>query len=82
MRGWTVIEVCDANPACTQELFNLEAEFPFASVLETACMSQCDLCAQRPYVFLNEEIIAAEQVPELIKILRQRLQAMSESDDL
>jgi uncharacterized protein YuzB (UPF0349 family) len=72
-RGWTVIEVCDANPACAEALFELESDYPFVSVLETACMSQCDLCARRAYVFLNNEIVDSETVPQLLDMLRHRL---------
>jgi uncharacterized protein YuzB (UPF0349 family) len=80
--GWglTVIEVCDANPACTESLFALEQEYPFVSVLETACMSQCDLCARRAYVFMDNEIVEAPDVPALLEMLRQRLQQSADLD--
>jgi uncharacterized protein YuzB (UPF0349 family) len=72
--GLIVIEVCDANPACTAELFALEDEYSGVSVLENACMSQCELCAAHPYVFLNGEILYAESVRELLKRVREQIE--------
>lgn len=71
--GLIVIEVCDANPACTDDLFQLEEEFPGLSVLETSCMSECELCATYSYVFLNGGLLFADSVPELLAIIRQKI---------
>jgi len=68
--GLIVVEVCDANAACTEDLFQLEAELEGVSVLETECMSFCDLCATRPYVFVNGDILDSTDVPSLIDLIR------------
>ncbi|MCL6631281.1 MAG: YuzB family protein [Alicyclobacillus herbarius] len=72
--GFILIEVCDANPACVPELFQLEEAFPGVSVLETSCLSECDLCAERPYVFFNAEIVSAMDVPTLLEEVKTRIQ--------
>lgn len=71
--GWALVEVCDANAACTPELFSLEEELPGLSVLETSCLSECELCACRPYVIFDGTIITEARVPDLLQALRQRL---------
>lgn len=72
---YVIIEVCDANPAAGSLLYTLESDFPGVSILETACMSECDLCARFPYVFIDGELIHAATVEELVEGLRQRLDA-------
>ncbi|GGI95443.1 hypothetical protein GCM10010885_01310 [Alicyclobacillus cellulosilyticus] len=80
MNGIVLIEVCDANPACTSALFALEHTLPGVTVLETSCMSQCDLCATRPYVFVNGELVTADTVEALIQRVRQRVAAWLTDD--
>ncbi|SFU98374.1 DUF1450 domain-containing protein [Alicyclobacillus macrosporangiidus] len=70
---WMLIEVCDANPADCPELFALEQEFPGLSVLETACMSHCDLCASSPYVLLDGEMVTAPDTTALFDKVREEL---------
>lgn len=71
--GLLLIEVCDTNPACVPALFELEMEFPGACVLETSCLSQCDLCAAAPYVLLDGEIVTAPVVEDLLAAVRARI---------
>jgi len=71
--GLILIEVCDANLACSSELFTLEEEYPQVSVLANECMSHCELCRTSPYVFLNGEIIAAPTLNELIQRIREEV---------
>ena len=68
-----LIEVCDANRACVPELFNLEAENVSVSVIENSCMSECELCAANPYVFLNGEIVSADSLESLLQTVRERV---------
>ncbi|MCL6625029.1 DUF1450 domain-containing protein [Alicyclobacillus shizuokensis] len=70
MGGFVLIEVCDANPACVSDLFELETEYPAVSVLETPCLSECELCALQPYVFVNGDIVAGDDVPSLLTQVR------------
>lgn len=71
--GIVLIEVCDGNAACVPELLNLESEFVGVSILENSCMSQCELCAIQPYVFLDGEIISSHSVEELLHVIREKL---------
>ncbi|MCL6442824.1 MAG: YuzB family protein [Alicyclobacillus sp.] len=72
--GMILIEVCDANEACVPDLFALESEYVDVSVLENACMSECDLCITSPYVFFNGELLQANSAQALLQMIRQRLE--------
>jgi uncharacterized protein YuzB (UPF0349 family) len=74
--GFIVVEVCDANACCTAQLFELEQEFSGVSVLEAACMSHCELCATSPYVFVNGDIITADDVPLLLSAVRTKIEQL------
>lgn len=76
--GWALIEVCDANAACTSDLFNLEEEIPGLSVLETGCLSECELCACQPYVMLDGAVLTEPHLSDLLNTLRERLSAQLE----
>ncbi|KPV43540.1 DUF1450 domain-containing protein [Alicyclobacillus ferrooxydans] len=78
--GFILLEVCDANPAATSELYGLENEYPGLSVMENSCMSECELCAARPYVFLNGELLAASPVEDLMLLIRSRLNQLFADD--
>jgi len=68
----TLIEYCDANEA-NHPLINKLEERNGVSVLETQCMSECELCACEPYVFFNGELLSAESLVELVQLIEQRL---------
>jgi uncharacterized protein YuzB (UPF0349 family) len=72
--GFIVIEVCDANPAADPRLFQLEEKYPQVTVLENSCMSECELCRQHPYVFLNGELLFEETVDGLLTRIEQFIQ--------
>lgn len=71
--GFILIEVCDANLASGPELTRLEDEFKGVSVIENSCMSECELCASRSYVFFNSELITADTTGSLLSLLRERI---------
>lgn len=79
--GLVLVEVCDANAAWVPQLQELEEEFSGIAVLETACMSQCELCAQKPYVFLNGDIVEAETVDGLLERLRTEIRSLLSTYD-
>lgn len=67
-----LVEVCDANAASRPELFELESEYPLMSVMENECMSECELCARHPYVFLNGELLYTDNADELILQIKEK----------
>lgn len=67
------VEVCDANLACREELFELENENPSVSVMETECMSQCELCALHPYVFINGDLLYTDSPDSLIQQAKDKV---------
>ncbi|MCL6453275.1 MAG: YuzB family protein [Alicyclobacillus sp.] len=78
---YALIEVCDANPAAQQALYALEEVFPGLSVLETSCLSECELCARRPYVFVDGTRLDAPSVDALIELVKQHLQTLAGEDE-
>lgn len=79
MYGLIVVDVCESNAACRQELFELESKYPEVSVLESMCMSNCDTCATFPYVLLNGEMVVAQTWDELLTDLTRRIEKIIES---
>lgn len=71
--GFSIVEVCDANPAACTALFDLEEEFPGLSVMENSCMNECELCALRPYAFVDGIRIDAPTVEMLLEQIRLQL---------
>jgi len=71
-----LVEVCDANQACRPELFSLESQFSSVDIMETDCMSQCDLCAERPYAFVNGELLESEHPDTLIEKIKFRIRGI------
>lgn len=68
-----LIEVCEANRASSPELLALAARYPGVSVLENDCMSECDLCSQACYVFLDGAILHASTLPSLLHCIERGL---------
>lgn len=68
-----IVEVCDANPAACAAVFALEEEFPGIVVMETSCMSECELCASRPYAFIDGLRMDAPTVEQLMANIRAHL---------
>ncbi|MCL6547866.1 MAG: YuzB family protein [Alicyclobacillus sp.] len=71
-----LVEVCDANPADVPELYELEQTHRGVSVVEMSCMSQCELCARQPYVLVNGEVVQASDTGSLIRLVRERVEAL------
>lgn len=77
--GLILIEVCDANAACTEQIYQLEQDYPGVAVLETSCMSECELCATEPYVFLNGEIVREPNPTTLLDTIRAEITKLLQS---
>ncbi|RIV17336.1 DUF1450 domain-containing protein [Alicyclobacillaceae bacterium I2511] len=75
-----LIEVCDANQACIPELFELEQQFSNLSILETPCMSECEMCQQSAYVLLEGSLINAANVVHLLEDIRCQIAYYGEAD--
>lgn len=73
MLGIHLIEVCDANEAAVPALHQLEEKYP-VTIIENACMTQCELCAMSPYVFFNGEIVTEDNIEALMMRLEIEIQ--------
>ncbi|MBX5436168.1 MAG: DUF1450 domain-containing protein [Alicyclobacillaceae bacterium] len=69
-----LVEVCDANPASANEIRRLECEYEGVSVMETSCLSHCELCAEKPYALVNGDVVTADDVRSLVQELRKRIE--------
>lgn len=76
-----LVEVCDANQACRPELFSLESQFSSVDIMETNCMSECDLCAHNPYAFVNGELVEAEHPDTLVEKVKFRIREILEDSE-
>ncbi|GAX91815.1 DUF1450 domain-containing protein [Effusibacillus lacus] len=73
--GILIVEVCESNPAASLPLEVLEDEFAGISVIRSSCLSECELCAQQPYVMVNGDIIAAGSLDSLMGQIRSKIEA-------
>lgn len=73
--GIVIVEVCDVNPASGLDLERLEEEYPGVSVMRTSCLSNCSQCAAVPFAYVNGEILAAEGKDELLRLIKQAIEA-------
>ncbi|MDI3257970.1 MAG: DUF1450 domain-containing protein [Kyrpidia sp.] len=68
-----VVEVCDLNPAAEMDWEELERACPGVSVLLHPCLSQCELCADHAYAFVDGEIVMAGTPEELMEAVRAKV---------
>jgi uncharacterized protein YuzB (UPF0349 family) len=61
------IDFCRSNvDAFTSELFEeLRALEPQIRVNRYGCLANCGECSQKPYAFVDDDLITADTVPEL-----------------
>ncbi|MFD1425806.1 uncharacterized protein YuzB (UPF0349 family) [Kroppenstedtia sanguinis] len=60
----------------------LEAD-PEVEVLETACLGNCEICAQSPYALVDGEIVTGENGESLLQNIRRAIEEQQKKwDDL
>lgn len=73
--GIVILEVCESNRAASLDLEALENEYAGISVMRNYCLSECELCAQKPYVMVNGEILAEEDLDSLMSRIRAKIES-------
>ncbi|WP_018133397.1 DUF1450 domain-containing protein [Effusibacillus pohliae] len=73
--GIVIVEVCESNPAASLDLEALEETYAGTSVIRNFCLSECELCAQKPYVMVNGEIIVADDFDSLLQAIRAKIES-------
>ncbi|MFC4766362.1 DUF1450 domain-containing protein [Effusibacillus consociatus] len=73
--GIVIVEVCESNPAASLNLEILEEKFAGTSVMRSSCLSECELCAQKPYVMVNGDIVVAEDLDSLMSSIRTKIES-------
>ncbi|WP_157935524.1 DUF1450 domain-containing protein [Kyrpidia spormannii] len=71
-----IVEVCDINPAATLDWEELERKYPGTSVILHSCLSQCELCAEYPYAFVDGDILVADSAEQLYKDVLARVEGV------
>ncbi|MGX7197007.1 DUF1450 domain-containing protein [Enterococcus olivae] len=69
-----LVEFCETNLAEGSQMVldALEATGE-ADVLTYSCLSECTLCAQRPFCFFEGERLAAPTPAQLLQLVQQKL---------
>lgn len=58
-------------------------EDPEVDVLESACLGNCEICAETPYAMVDGEIVTGENGKELLKNIRKKIKDQQKKlDDL
>lgn len=73
--GLVIVEVCSRNAVNTPALEQFEAEYPEIAVMYEECLNNCELCALRPFAYVNGKTATAptaEGCIERIKKLADR----------
>ncbi|UOF89779.1 YuzB family protein [Fodinisporobacter ferrooxydans] len=68
------MEVCDINPICLLDIEALEQEYPGVSVLKTSCLSNCSICAETPFAYVNGEMLTADSPELLLAQIRKQIE--------
>lgn len=57
--GLVIVEVCSRNAVNSPALEQFEAEHGEVTVLYEECLNNCDLCALRPFAYVNGKTATA-----------------------
>lgn len=83
--GLVIIEVCNRNAVHTSSLEAFEAEHPDVAVLHEECLNNCELCALRPFVYVNGKTVtaptAAGCVERIERFIERELAPYEDIDD-
>ena len=82
--GLVIVEVCSRNSVNSEALEKFEEENPEVAVLREECLNNCELCAVRPFAYVNGKTAAAlipEEWMERIKKFAEKEMNMYEDVD-
>jgi uncharacterized protein YuzB (UPF0349 family) len=71
--GIVIVEICESNPAAGLDVEALESEFEGVSVIVSYCLSECTLCAEKPFMMVNGELVVADELDSLMDQVRAKI---------
>lgn len=72
--GIVIVEVCESNPAASLDIEDLENQYEGVTVIRNYCLSHCELCAEKPYLLVNGEIVSSDDLTTLMQKVRQMIE--------
>lgn len=81
--GLVIVEVCSRNEVNTSTLERFSEEHPDIAVLQEECLNNCELCALRPFAYVNGDTATGRTPEDCIgRIKKFADRAMSAYEDL
>lgn len=73
--GIVLVEVCESNPAASLDLEKLEETYSGVTVIRNECLSHCELCAQKPYLMINGDLVIGEDLASLQTLMHEKIES-------
>lgn len=82
--GLVIVEVCSRNAVNSAALEQFEAEHPEVTVMYEECLNNCDLCALRPFAYVNGKTATAPTtqgcIERIDRFVRKEMQLYEDID--
>lgn len=82
--GLVIVEVCSRNAVNSPSLDQFETENPDIAVMYEECLNNCELCALRPFAYVNSDTATAatphDCVERIKKFAGRAMQAYEDID--
>ncbi len=72
--GIVVVEICEYNALDLEQLEELEVKYPEVAVMQTNCLTMCNMCRVRPYALINGTRVHAKTTEECMEQIEQVVQ--------
>lgn len=72
--GIVIVEVCESNPAASLDIESLENQYEGVSVMRNHCLSNCELCSEKPYMLVNGDIVTGDDLESLMERVREKIE--------
>lgn len=83
--GLVIVEVCSRGSINSEGLEQFEEDHPEVAVLREECLNNCELCAVRPFAYVNGKTVAAPTpegcIERIAKYAKHELSQYEDVDD-
>jgi len=83
--GLVIVEVCSRNAVNSSALEQFEADHPEVTVMFEECLNNCDLCALRPFAYVNGKTATAPTpagcIERIERFVNRELQLYEDVDE-
>lgn len=69
--GLVIVEVCSRNTVNSPALEQFETEHEEVTVMYEECLNNCELCALRPFAYVNGKTAAAPTPVECVERIKK-----------